>query len=131
MWSAVLCSLCLAYPIVAAHRATAPDALERWRAYLVCFGLVVLPLLAWPWWLPLRTELVLLFSLVLGAYDAQGAHAVYVRYVVPALRPWDEMRIHSADEFLELVEGRVRRAPSPVMTHPSPVLVDSEDDHES
>ena len=105
MWNLVLCALSLAYPLVAAHRASTPDSLERWRAYLVCSGLLVLPVLTWPWWLPMRTELVSLVTLFLGAHDARGAHAFYVRYVVPVLRPWIERDVPSWNELFAAVES--------------------------
>ena len=108
MWSAVLCTVSLAYPLVAAHRAASVDALERWRAYLVCFGLFALPLLAWPWWLPLRAEMVVLVTLVLGAHDARGAHALHTRYVVPLVAPWiGWWDAHSWDDLFAAAEARV------------------------
>jgi hypothetical protein len=74
MWSVVLCTLSLVYPLAAAHGAVTQDELERWRAYLVCFGLVVLPALVYPWWFPLRTEYVFLATLFLGNFYARGSH---------------------------------------------------------
>ena len=124
----MLCVLSLVYPLASAHKATTLDALERWRAYLVCFGVFVLPLLAWPWWLPLRTELVIFMSLVLGSHDAQGASAVYVRYVVPALRPWEALHVHTVEGLLEGLESWMRpQPPPPLVTRPSPVMVGEDD----
>lgn len=132
MWNLVLCILCIAYPLAAAHHATTLDALERWRAYLVCFGVFVLPLVAWPWWFPLRTELIFALSLVFGSHDARGAHAIYLRYVVPALRPWKDVHVCTMDDLLEHLESWMRpRAPPPLVTRPSPVMVEDESDDQA
>lgn len=129
MWSYVaLWITVFALPIAGAHRAV---AIGNWRAFVVCFHTIVLPLLILiPLWFPLRLEALVGITFGIGVYDAYGARLLYERYLMPLLEPLDafadRLRAEGVDGVLTSIE-RVWH-PTPVAASPTPGVAEEEDD---
>lgn len=126
MWSYVaLLVTVFALPIAGAHRAV---AIGNWRAFVVCFHALVLPLIVLiPLWFPLRSEALVGITLGLGVYDAYGARLLYERYLVPLFEPLDALVDRLRAEGVEGVLSSVERAWRPTSESPTPGVAEEED----